>query len=131
MIDLTVNKDFIYDLKDDFTMNDSKNLYQFINGDPIRAFYLGINIKNWFEELSPEKQYLYSKQIRHNKDKLEKYQKQLEFWTNKFPNESDEINLVDLSEYILNNMIYENENDEINLAFFFGTTVDNESRKSS
>lgn len=131
MIDLTVNKDFIYDLKDDFTMNDSKDLYQFINGDPIRAFYLGINIKNWFEELSPEKQYLYSKQIRHNKDKLEKYQKQLEFWTNKFPNESDEINLVDLSEYILNNMIYENENDEINLAFFFGTTVDNESRKSS
>ena len=36
MIDLTVTKDFIYDLKADFTMNDKKDLYQFINGDLVK-----------------------------------------------------------------------------------------------
>ena len=131
MIDLTVTKDFIYDLKDDFTMNDKKDLYQFINGDLVKAFYLGINIDDWFQDLPNEKKYLYSKQIRHNKDKLEKYQKQLEFWTSKFPSKTDKIDLVDLSEYILNNMIYEDNSDEINLAFSLGKLVNNESGKSS
>lgn len=131
MIDLTVTKDFIYDLKDDFTMNDKKDLYQFINGDLVKAFYLGINIYNWFQDLPNEKKYLYSKQIRHNKDNLEKYQKQLEFWTSKFPSKTDKIDLVDLSEYILNNMIYEDNSDEINLAFYLGKLVDDDSRKSS
>lgn len=131
MIDLTVTKDFIYDLKDDFTMNDKKDLYQFIDGDLVKAFYLGINIEDWFQDLPNEKKYLYSKQIRHNKDNLEKYQKQLEFWTNKFPSKTDEIDLVDLSEYILNNMIYEDNSDEINLAFSLGKLVNNESGKSS
>lgn len=131
MIDLTVTKDFIYDLKDDFIMNDKKDLYQFINGDLVKAFYLGINIDNWFQDLPNEKKYLYSKQIRHNKDNLEKYQKQLEFWTNKFPSKTDKIDLVDLSEYILNNMIYEDNSDEINLAFSLGKLVDDDSRKSS
>lgn len=131
MIDLTVTKDFIYDLKDDFTMNDKKDLYQFINGDLVKAFYLGINIDDWFQDLPNEKKYLYSKQIRHNKDNLEKYQKQLEFWTNKFPSKTDKIDLVDLSEYILNNMIYEDNSDEINLAFSLGKLVNNDSRKSS
>lgn len=131
MIDLTVTKDFIYDLKDDFTMNDKKDLYQFIDGDLVKAFYLGINIDDWFQDLPNEKKYLYSKQIRHNKDNLEKYQKQLEFWTNKFPSKTDKIDLVDLSEYILNNMIYEDNSDEINLAFSLGKLVNNESGKSS
>ena len=131
MIDLTVTKDFIYDLKDDFTMNDKKDLYQFINGDLVKAFYLGINIDDWFQDLPNEKKYLYSKQIRHNKDNLEKYQKQLEFWTSKFPSKTDKIDLVDLSEYILNNMIYEDNSDEINLAFSLGKLVNNESGKSS
>lgn len=131
MIDLTVTKDFIYDLKDDFTMNDKKDLYQFINGDLVKAFYLGINIDDWFQDLPNEKKYLYSKQIRHNKDNLEKYQKQLEFWTSKFPSKTDKIDLVDLSEYILNNMIYEDDSDEINLAFSLGKLVNNDSRKSS
>lgn len=131
MIDLTVTKDFIYDLKDDFTMNDKKDLYQFINGDLVKAFYLGINIDDWFQDLPNEKKYLYSKQIRHNKDNLEKYQKQLEFWTSKFPSKTDKIDLVDLSEYILNNMIYEDNSDEINLAFSLGKLVNNDSRKSS
>ena len=131
MIDLTVTKDFIYDLKDDFTMNDKKDLYQFIDGDLVKAFYLGINIDDWFQDLPNEKKYLYSKQIRHNKDNLEKYQKQLEFWTNKFPSKTDKIDLVDLSEYILNNMIYEDNSDEINLAFSLGKLVNNDSRKSS
>nr|DAM35259.1 MAG TPA: hypothetical protein [Bacteriophage sp.] len=131
MIDLTVTKDFIYDLKDDFTMNDKKDLYQFIDGDLVKAFYLGINIEDWFQDLPNEKKYLYSKQIRHNKDNLEKYQKQLKFWTSKFPSKTDEIDLVDLSEYILNNMIYEDNSDEINLAFSLGKLVNNESGKSS
>ena len=48
MIDLTVTKDFIYDLKDDFTMNDKKDLYQFIDGDLVKAFYSKDDKVNFF-----------------------------------------------------------------------------------
>lgn len=120
-IKLNVNTTYIVDLKEDFAMNDSKDLYQFIDGDPVKAFHLGANVKEWFETLDPKKQYLYSKQLRHNKDGLEKYKEQIKFWAERFSEE--ESDLLELSEFILNNMFWDEKNEELDrvkLSLFFG-----------
>ena len=121
-IKLDVDALYILDLQDDFKMNTSKDLYQFIGGDPVKAFHLGMNVKEWFETIEPKQQYLYSKQLRHNKDLLGKYLGQMKFWTNKFTND-EEADLLDLSEYILNNMFWEEETEELDrvkMAIFLG-----------
>lgn len=120
-IKLNVNTTYIVDLKEDFAMNDSKDLYQFIDGDPVKAFHLGANVKEWFETLDQKKQYLYSKQLRHNKDDLEKYKEQIKFWAERFSEE--ESDLLELSEFILNNMFWDEKNEELDrvkLSLFFG-----------
>lgn len=106
-------------------MNFTKDLYQFIDGDPVKAFHVGMNIKEWFDSLEPRQQYLYSKQLRHNKDFLDKYMEQMKFWTDKFPDE-EETDLLCLSEYILNNMFWDEESEELDrvkMAIFFGQSV--------
>lgn len=126
MIDFEVGEIFILDLKDDFVMNTEYDLYEFINGDPITAFWLGYHIKEWFEKIEPEQQYLYSKQIRHNREDLEKYLDQIKFWTNKYDSEGKEVELQKLSEYIMNNMFWDEkteELDKVKLAFFFGQNI--------
>lgn len=123
-IKLSVNTVYLIDLKEDFTMNETKDLYQFIDGDPVKAFHIGANIKEWFETLDPIKQYLYSKQLRHNKDDLEKYKEQIKFWAEKFP--SKEADFLELSEFILNNMFWDEESEELDkvkLAIFFGQSL--------
>lgn len=125
MIKLAVDPVYILDLKDDIAMNFTDDLYQFIDGDPVRAFHVGMNIKKWFEELEPKQQYLYSKQLRHNKDFLDRYMEQMKFWTDKFPDE-EETDLLCLSEYILNNMFWDEETEELDrvkMALFFGQSV--------
>lgn len=125
MIKLAVDPVYILDLKDDIVMNFTDDLYQFIGGDPVRAFHVGMNIKKWFEELEPKQQYLYSKQLRHNKDFLDRYMDQMKFWTDKFPDE-EETDLLCLSEYILNNMFWDEETEELDrvkMALFFGQSV--------
>lgn len=125
MIKLAVDPVYILDLKDDIAMNFTDDLYQFIDGDPVRAFHVGMNIKKWFEELEPKQQYLYSKQLRHNKDFLDRYMDQMKFWTDKFPDE-EETDLLCLSEYILNNMFWDEETEELDrvkMALFFGQSV--------
>ena len=125
MIKLAVDPVYILDLKDDIAMNFTDDLYQFIDGDPVRAFHVGMNIKKWFEELEPKQQYLYSKQLRHNKDFLDRYIEQMKFWTDKFPDE-EETDLLCLSEYILNNMFWDEETEELDrvkMALFFGQSV--------
>jgi hypothetical protein len=130
MIDLTVDSCYIDDLWDDFAMNENLDLYEFIGNDPVKAFYLGIKYEDWLEKLRPEQQYLYTKQARHNKDKLLQYESQITFWTNKFSNDDTElINLSDLSEYVLNNMFYNDEKDAINLAFYFGNMIHDQMKK--
>ncbi len=124
-IKLSVSPIYILDLKDDITMNFTKDLYQFIDGDPVKAFHVGMNIKEWFDTLEPKQQYLYSKQLRHNKDFLDKYMEQMKFWTDKFPDE-EETDLLCLSEYILNNMFWDRESEELDrvkMAIFFGQSV--------
>lgn len=135
-VDLRVDVNFELDLKDDFIMNHDYDLYEFIGGDPTKAFYLGVFIKEWFELLEKEQKYLYSKQIRHNKDDLEKYQTQLAFWMNKKKGMDDdeaEVDLAELAEYILNNMFWDEETedlDRVKMAFFFGQLLADESEKS-
>lgn len=106
-------------------VNEDLTLYEFIGKDPVRAFYLGHNITKWFKDINRNQRYLYSKQARHNNDDLEKYQVQIEYWTKKFPKEG-EISMVELAEFIINNMFWEEKTEELDrvkLAFFFGDTI--------
>ena len=125
MINFEVDNRYIEDLHDDFVMNESCTLYEFIGKDPVRAFYLGFNITKWFEELEKSQKYLYSKLARHNSDDLEKYKEQIEFWTTKYPEEG-EVNLMDLASFIINNMFWDEKTgdlDRVKMAFFFGETI--------
>lgn len=125
MISFAVDPRFIQDLEDDFMVNEDLTLYEFIGKDPVRAFYLGHNITKWFKDINRNQRYLYSKQARHNNDDLEKYQVQIEYWTKKFPKEG-EISMVELAEFIINNMFWEEKTEELDrvkLAFFFGDTI--------
>lgn len=124
-IKLTVDSTYVLDLKDDITMNFTKDLYQFIDGDPVKAFYVGMNIREWFDILNPRQRYLYSKQLRHNKDSLYKYKEQIEFWADEFSGKG-ETDLVYLSECILNNMFWDEESEELDrvkIAIFFGQNI--------
>ena len=126
MISFAIDPRYVQDLEDDFIMNEDRDLYKFINNDPVRAFYLGYNITKWFDYIDKKQKYLYSKQARHNKDDLEKYQKQIEFWANKYKSPESEINMSTLAEFIINNMFWEEgteDLDRVKLAFFFGNTI--------
>lgn len=131
MISFDVDPNYILDLEDDFVINESLTLYEFIGDDPVKAFYLGFNIEEWFSKIDKKQRYLYSKQARHNKDDLKKYQNQIEYWSKKYP--SDEmVDMVKLSEFIMNNIIWQEESetlDRIKLAFFFGNTISAERKK--
>lgn len=129
MISFAVDPRFIQDLEDDFMVNRDQTMYQFIGRDPIRAFYLGLHIQEWFEGIDRDQRYLYSKQARHNKDDLQKYQNQISFWGEKFPSQDGEVNMAELAEFIYNNMFWDEETEEtdkIKLAFFFGDMIANQ-----
>lgn len=125
MITFAVDPRYTQDLEDDFVMNEDLTLYEFIGKDPVKAFYLGYNIYDWFEKIDKKQRYLYSKQARHNKDDLEKYQEQITFWSKRFPEEG-EVEMAKLAEFIINNMFWEEDTedlDKVKLAFFFGNTI--------
>lgn len=125
MISFAVDPRFIQDLEDDFMVNEDLTLYEFIGKDPVKAFYLGYNLTKWFKNIDRKQRYLYSKQARHNKDDLKKYQSQIEFWTKKFP-KNGEISMTELAEFIMNNMFWEEKTedlDKVKLAFFFGDAI--------
>lgn len=127
MIDLKIDPRLIDDLHDDFVINTELTLYEFLGKDPVKAFYLGLNFSKWFETLDKEQKYLYSKQIRHNIDDLEKYQTQIKYWSDQFSNKKDDVPMVELSEYIINNMFWDSKTedlDRVKLALFFGLTID-------
>lgn len=124
MLSLTIDNLFIPDLKDDFIMNKDKKLYDFIEGDPITAFYLGMYITNWWEFLDKEQQYLHSKLLRHNGPDIVNYQSQIAHWSKNFePDGTKEIDMFQLAEFILNNVIFEKEEDIIKLALHLGMVV--------
>lgn len=119
IVDLKVDDIFILDLRDDVMMNYDYNLYDFINDDPIVAFYLGFNISKWFELLHGEQQYLYSKELRHIFKDISEYIPQIKYWVNKYSKEK-EIDVIDLSEFIINNVIYLSSNDIIPVCLYVG-----------
>ena len=126
MISFTVNPLFVLDLRDDFLMNNSKRLYEFIGKDPVKAFHLGVYITKWFDLLDRKQQYLYSKLLRHNQEEIESYMDQLKYWAEAFPHSSkdDQINMIELSEYVFNNMIWnDEETDQVKVALFLGMIV--------
>lgn len=126
MISFAVDPRYTQDLEDDFVMNEDLTLYEFIDNDPVKAFYLGYNITRWFKYIDKKQKYLYSKQARHNKDDLEKYQSQIEFWSSKYESPDPEVNMAALAEFIINNMFWEEETedlDKVKMAFFFGDTI--------
>ena len=122
MISLSIDKNYIPDLHDDVFGNYDKNLYQFVGNDPVRAFYFGMYIIKWFKDLDQQRQLLYSKQLRHVNDELSKYEGQVNFWASKFSKEED-INMIEFSEYLLNNMFYDKDSDIIDLALFLGNKI--------
>lgn len=131
MITFAVDPRYTQDLEDDFIMNEDLTLYEFIGKDPVKAFYLGYNIYDWFEKIDKKQRYLYSKQARHNRDDLEKYQDQITFWSKRFPEEG-EVEMAKLAEYIINNMFWNEDTediDKVKLAFFFGNTIAMEQKK--
>lgn len=123
MLSLNVDTNYRLDLQDDIYSNYTLNLYEFIGDDPVRAFYFGGLIKKIFPELGQERQLLYSKQLRHSSDDLSKYKTQFDFWASKFPKDN-EIDMIEFSEYLLNNMFYDKESDIINLALFLGSKIE-------
>lgn len=125
MVSFTVDNLFVLDLRDDFIMNDKLKLYQFVDKDPVKAFHLGIHISKWFDLLDKKQQYLHSKSIRHNQEDIESYREQMRYWAQKFPcaSEDEQINVIELSEYIFNNLIWNDsteEEDRIKIALFLG-----------
>lgn len=126
-VSLAVDEYLVPDLEDDFMMNETLDLYEFIGKDPVKAFYLGLYMSDWFKSLSKNQRYLYSKQARHNKEGVQKYSQQIEYWTNKFPGEEDEeIRMVKLAEFVLSNMFWDEgqeDIDRVKVAFFFGNAI--------
>jgi hypothetical protein len=120
MISLTVDTIFVLDLKDDFLMNRSKKLLDFIGDDIQKAYYLGLYMKKWFDLLERDSQYLHSKTLRHTGEEVEEYIPQLEYWISKYPKDEDKIDPTEMAEYILNNIILFNKSDIIKLALFLG-----------
>lgn len=126
MIKFKVDKYFVPDLRDDFVMNDDYTLYEFIDGECDTAFWLGMYIDEWWDELTKDQKYLYSKQNRHNDEYAEPYKKQIDYWVQKFaslPDSGEEIDLIDLAEYVINNIILLDEDDLIPLCYFLGQTT--------
>lgn len=130
MYELNYTENDILDLKEDFLMNNEYSLYGFFENDPERAFFLGCYFKEWFDLLeSNEKKFLYTSQARRVNEYLEDYIDQYQYWTdvyNKDKELNDNVELVSFSEYILNNMIFQPEDEEelsCYLAFFLGTVT--------
>lgn len=63
--------------------------------------------------------------LRHNHEGVEDYREQMKYWAQLFPHSSDEdeVNTVEMSEYIFNNMIWNDDTEEIDrirVALFLG-----------
>lgn len=107
-------------------MNTSLKLYEFLSKDPLKAFHLGVHVSKWFEHLDKKQMYLHSKLLRHNQEEIEPYREQMKYWTEKFPHEDDQINMIELSEYVFNNLIWNPDTEEIDkvkVALFLGMIV--------
>lgn len=125
MYELNWTENDIEDLHDDFRYNSDSYFWEFINEEVDTAYYLGMYFDTWFYELKDfDKQYLYSIGARHANDEVEEHQKQLTFWSEKYveSHPEDTIDIIDMHEYVLNNIILQPEDEEliVNIAFTLG-----------
>jgi hypothetical protein len=121
-MNLQVSNIYVMDLRDDFLMNYDKGLYDFIDGDIVKAFYIGMYIDGWFKELERKQQYLHSKLLRHNTEGLDEYLSQIKYWTKEYPATTN-VDALDLSEYLMNNIVWREDHedeDKIRVAIFLG-----------
>lgn len=121
-INLKIEYIEILDIRDDFIVNWDKTLYKFINNDPVIAFYIGFNIKRWFPLLECEQKYLHSKYLRHCTVDNDCYKKQIEYLIKKFPS-AEEIDLIELSNYVLNNIVLKKDSDFVSVSLYLGMVV--------
>ena len=121
-MNLHVDNIYIEDLRDDIRVNYDYSLYEFIDGDVIKAFYFGYIIKDEFETFDQGRQYLYSKGLRHVGKDIEEYNPQIKYWIDKYIEQikTEEVDLIEVSEYVLNNLIYFDPKDIIKIALFLG-----------
>lgn len=118
-----VNQLYTLDLRDDFVMNYDKDLYEFIDNDPIKAYNLGIYVTKWFNELNKDQQYLHSRCLRHINEEVLPYSEQINYWSKKFPTEEDgQVDLLEMCDYIYDNIIWLEDEDiaRIKVALFLG-----------
>lgn len=125
---MTLDADVLYvqDLRDDFIMNYDRKLYDFLENDPLKAFYLGIYVNKWFESLNRDQQYLHSKSLRHVQRDISQYIDQIQYFADKYQeiDDNEDINSIHLSNYVFDNIIWFNEDeDRVKVALFLGLIV--------
>lgn len=123
-----VNPIYVLDLRDDFIMNRTEKLYEFLGKDPVKAFHLGIRATKWFNSLDKEQMYLHSKSLRHVQEDIDSYMEQIKHWTENFPDTDDEdqVDMIQLSDYVFSNIIWNpdtEEKDQVKVALFLGMVV--------
>lgn len=125
MIDLNVKPSYIEDLFDDVCDNTELHLYAFIGNDPVKAFYFALNIIEWSSKLEARQIRLYSRELRHVTEKTEHLLPQIRFWENKYCDlfKDQKINLLHMPNYMLNNIIVDNDEDLINFALLLGANA--------
>lgn len=125
MIDLNVNPLYIEDLFEDVCDNTEQHLYAFIGNDPVKAFYFALNIKDWVPKLAAWQVRLYLKELRHVIKKIEHLFPQIRFWENKYLDlfKDQKVNLLHMPNYMLNNIIVDNDEDLINFALLLGANI--------
>lgn len=125
LIDLNVKPSYIEDLFDDVCDNTELHLYAFIGNDPVKAFYFALYIKYWAPKLAAWQVRLYLKELRHVIKKIEYLFPQINFWENKYLDlfKDQKVNLLHMPNYMLNNIIVDNDEDLINFALLLGANV--------
>lgn len=124
-IDLNVKPSYIEDLFDDVCDNTERHLYAFIGNDPVKAFYFALNIIEWSSKLAAWQVRLYLKELRYVAKKIEHLFPQITFWENKYLDlfKDQKVNLLHMLNYMLNNIIVDDDEDLINFALLLGANA--------
>lgn len=106
------------DTKDDFELAGKHgkefSIYDFIGHDLSRAVVVGYCIKDWDLWIPVTVR----KELRHSRDSLAKYTKQLEWLNTKLT--KDEKSIECYANFIMDNIFCDNEIDKINIAINLG-----------
>lgn len=131
IVNLIQDNKYVEDIEDDILGNFDKDLYDFIEGDVVRAFWTGYILPEMLksDDLEIDQYLLYSKQFRHCDDDLDKYEKQLTYWEKQYLEISDHPKTLNVLSYVLSNMIFLSDKDELNMYLTFGKRFYNSEHK--